>query len=932
MPRAIHNVVADIERRYGEEGTAAIAARMRAMAHRMRITRECPTALDLAARFDPGLMRTPALEVVNARIHEAMNTRDGRLIVSMPPQSGKSNLVHWAIARRLLDNPEGRIGYASYAKWLARRGGRTVRDRIESHMGPGLRIKYDHRDAADWQIDGHIGGMYSVGIEGGFTGQPVDEGLVVDDPIKDLQDAQSPAIVQHLFDWWSTVAQTRVWAGAWIIIIQCVAEGERVLTATGQWVPIETVSAGDRVAALDDQGRLVARAVTASRCSGEDALVSVKTDRLSLKVNTRHPFAVLPRKGVRHDPGDVQWVTAGDLRVGDVVVTAKSAPESPAEARLPDGQLIDLDRAWLIGYMLGDGWVTRYTRKPGPPGYGSTQYAVCVALSDKPHFDERARKELERWAPTRVYPTSGNYLRTDWNAGGRVLHAMGLGAGAWGKRVPAVVWDWPLAHRREFLAGYAAADGSRLPRCRDSWRVSSVNRDLISDVRDLALTCGVRPAQLTSFTARTQPPNSREIVESVCWSVSLAFAQDQAEGRALILAKGKSHRDPVHIRYERVRSITPAGWSRVYDLTVDGAANFVAEGYVVHNTRWVEHELASVLIDEGWPWVNIPAESDPKIPDALGREPGVFLENIQGMTPEGWRKKRADVGEITWFAMYQGVPSPPKGDTFKLEWFNRDRVFERPPAGHPALVFVDPADNPGDGDEAGILVANKGPNEHLYLGPDYSGHYTVGRWIRVALLAVARHDAVGIVFEQSLSGLGRSITQGWKDLRKQALILRDLGVRADTPVDPEIIERAVAQLAHEHDPPDTVEQYRAELLELWPLVDAVLSFTPAGPQVRRIHPKGTKEWRSKAASPAYERREVHHVGYLAQMEHQMATWKVGQKSPDRMDTAVHAVLHLSGAAPAELIKAEGPDLPTRSTRPGSGRSTVLPRSTMVGRR
>jgi phage terminase large subunit-like protein len=100
----------------------------------------------------------------------------------------------------------------------------------------------------------------------------------------------------------------------------------------------------------------------------------------------------------------------------------------------------------------------------------------------------------------------------------------------------------------------------------------------------------------------------------------------------------------------------------------------------------------------------------------------------------------------------------------------------------------------------------------------------------------------------------------------------------------------------------------------------------------RIKPKGSKEWRAKAASPAYERRDVHHVGYLARLEHQMATWKVGQKSPDRMDTAVHAILHLSGATPAELVRPEGRDLPTRSTRAGIQRGTAIPRSTMVGRR
>jgi hypothetical protein len=197
---------------------------------------------------------------------------------------------------------------------------------------------------------------------------------------------------------------------------------------------------------------------------------------------------------------------------------------------------------------------------------------------------------------------------------------------------------------------------------------------------------------------------------------------------------------------------------------------------------------------------------------------------------------------------------------------------------------------------------------------------------------VARHEGSGLVYEQSLSGLNRSIRDGWARLRKQALVLRRLGADPAEPVTESLVSRALAELAHPDDPPSTWEQYERELVETWPLVDRILRFTAAGPQIRRIKPQGTKEWRAKAASPSYENRSVSHVGLLPQLEHQMLTWHPGQKSPDRMDAAVHAVLLLSGSSKAELTKPEGPQLPTRSTRTQArARSTVIPRSTMTRR-
>jgi hypothetical protein len=361
---------------------------------------------------------------------------------------------------------------------------------------------------------------------------------------------------------------------------------------------------------------------------------------------------------------------------------------------------------------------------------------------------------------------------------------------------------------------------------------------------------------------------------------------------------------------------------------------------IVVQTRWNEEDLSGWLkANDGtgtgrdaprYQVLSIPAQAEAD--DPLGREVGEWLQSARERTVEEWEDTRKEIvkgGIRWWFALYQQRPAPPSGDTFHLEWFDRDRVWERPP-GPPPVVVIDPADNTGSGDEAGILVASTDTRNHIYLGPDYSGHYTVGRWVRVALLAVARHKAGSLVYEQSLSGLARDVGFGWEQLHKQARILRRL--KATDVLDPDIVETAVTELCTPEDSTTTRDQYRAEIVEVWPLVQQILDYPSTGPSIRRIIPKGTKAWRAQAASPRYEHRGVSHIGDLSILEHQMVTWMPGQKSPDRMDTAVHAVLLLSGATVAVLsVPDKSQELPTRSTRLAKSRGGALPRSTMSRR-
>lgn len=109
----------------------------------------------------------------------------------------------------LLRNPELRIVVASYELGVARRWGRAIRNDIADHPELGLRVRDDTSAAHEWQLDGHRGGVYSVGVMGGLTGRPADL-LLLDDPVKGRAEADSQTYRENTWEWWTETARTRL--------------------------------------------------------------------------------------------------------------------------------------------------------------------------------------------------------------------------------------------------------------------------------------------------------------------------------------------------------------------------------------------------------------------------------------------------------------------------------------------------------------------------------------------------------------------------------------------------------------------------------------------------------------------------------------------------------------------------------------------------
>ena len=177
---------------------------------------ESPTLL--AEKVNPKTVRTPALDLIDRALEDVLNTRDARLIISMPPQEGKSVRVAgdfptwWLTQRR-----DDRIVAASYGSSLANRNGRAIRRRIQDN-DLGIRIASDNGAVHDWTLAGHEGGVLSVGVGSGLTGRPADL-LIIDDPIKDRKEADSQTYRDNVWDWWTDTASTRLAPGAPVVII-----------------------------------------------------------------------------------------------------------------------------------------------------------------------------------------------------------------------------------------------------------------------------------------------------------------------------------------------------------------------------------------------------------------------------------------------------------------------------------------------------------------------------------------------------------------------------------------------------------------------------------------------------------------------------------------------------------------------------------------
>ena len=165
---------------------------------------------------------------VNAMIERKERMRAGLepvrnqyMILSVPPRHGKSMHVTETVASYYLGKfPDDRVIMGAYNENYASKFGRKNRQKVAA-VGDELfeiQLARDSASVTDWNIEGKRGGVISRGIMSGVTGEGADL-MVLDDPIKNREEANSEVYRNKLWDEWIDSLSTRLHPGAIVIII-----------------------------------------------------------------------------------------------------------------------------------------------------------------------------------------------------------------------------------------------------------------------------------------------------------------------------------------------------------------------------------------------------------------------------------------------------------------------------------------------------------------------------------------------------------------------------------------------------------------------------------------------------------------------------------------------------------------------------------------
>ena len=155
-----------------------------------------------------------------------------RLVICMPPRSGKSEIVSRNFPAFAFGvNPDLQIIASSYSSDLTSRFNRDVQRIIDNDKYRQIfpdtflnsqRVKTTTgayiRTSDLFEIVNHKGAYRSTGVGGGITGLGADI-LIIDDPLKDRAEADSATIREKVWDWYTSTAYTRLSDGGGIIVM-----------------------------------------------------------------------------------------------------------------------------------------------------------------------------------------------------------------------------------------------------------------------------------------------------------------------------------------------------------------------------------------------------------------------------------------------------------------------------------------------------------------------------------------------------------------------------------------------------------------------------------------------------------------------------------------------------------------------------------------
>ena len=232
---------------------------------------------------------------------DVVDKKSPRLMLFMPPRHGKSTLASVAFpAWHLGRNPDHEFISCSYSGSLAMGFSRKVRQLLREptyKTAFKTRLDPDSQSAEAW-LTTNGGGYVAAGVGGGITGKGAHI-LVIDDPVKNRDDAESQNNRDSNWDWYTSTAYTRLAPGGGVLVILTRWHDDdlagRLLRAGTEGGDEWEVVSYPAIAEEDEQFRQAGEALHRERYN-EDAL-----DRIRKAVGPRDWSALYQQNPVADD-------------------------------------------------------------------------------------------------------------------------------------------------------------------------------------------------------------------------------------------------------------------------------------------------------------------------------------------------------------------------------------------------------------------------------------------------------------------------------------------------------------------------------------------------------------------------------------------------------------------------------------------------------
>jgi predicted phage terminase large subunit-like protein len=171
----------------------------------------------------PGWVHTEICAELEAFSAAVTRKESPRLMIWVPPRHGKSMIASWHFPPwHLGKNPDHEVIAVSYAASLAlgfsRKARALVQDDDFKKLFPKCKLNRDILNAENWQTT-EGGGYRAAGVGGPMTGTGAHV-LIIDDPVKNWEEADSETVRGSTAEWYASTAYTRLAPGGGVLIIQ----------------------------------------------------------------------------------------------------------------------------------------------------------------------------------------------------------------------------------------------------------------------------------------------------------------------------------------------------------------------------------------------------------------------------------------------------------------------------------------------------------------------------------------------------------------------------------------------------------------------------------------------------------------------------------------------------------------------------------------